>query len=178
MLSSDPIFTETKRFGAAVWDETFVPQKLSFVHEDRRGSVCLRTCMINSVCTWTWLSGASGQWGYPGTSAVIHVFRGLFKSCIPYFPGEDKLPNTGTWEPEESLGLWSLTLSSQQHTPTHTHTHNRCWKFGNKMLNCHWGIQNCGWTQWLQYIKMRAKMLIGRTESCVVCVNKVCHSAW
>lgn len=65
------------------------------------------------------LSGASGQRGSPGTSAVIHVFKRTFfkkKSCIPCFPGADKRPNTGTWEPEESLLVFNPTISA-----THTH---------------------------------------------------------
>ena len=60
--------------------------------------------------------------GNEATRAQVPLFmflKDFFKSCIPYFPGEDKLPNTGTWEPEKSLGLWSLTPRSQKkHTQT------------------------------------------------------------
>lgn len=162
----DCFFAQSRSFGAAVSDETFLPQTRSavFLSMWTGDTVCQCTGVINSVCTWTCLSGALEQRGYPSTNAVIHVFRGLFKSCIPHFPGEYKPPNTGTWEPRSLLVF----------NPTFPETHkNTCWKFWNRTPNCHiWhGHSGCN-KPWLE-----PKCRLGGQRD-VLSVNKLFHLAW
>lgn len=91
--------------------------------------------------------------------ALLFMFiRELLKSCIPHFPGEDNLPNTGTWEPK-----LSLTLHFQQRTHTHTRTDaensitRRLIVTGDSQLPLD------------IVVVVGAKMLIGRTKTSVVC---------
>lgn len=69
---------QDKRFRAAVSDGTFVPRWLSIVREDRTGSACLGACIKKQHVHLNLAKWCFRGMRLPGTSAVIHVFCGLF----------------------------------------------------------------------------------------------------